>query len=166
MTLKDVIRHLTMKRFLWNTKALGAPVGNLIILAAAVILATTVVLYAVNVTTNQVQKESLFVSDATLNSKEALVSITNTGPTSIRVTQLTIKGDKFTNYTSTPEIGGGLVKGNSTMLNVTLTPNLVTINDVGRPVTIVVQTTQGSYFIETLVQAATSETAPTPTPEP
>ena len=157
------MRHLTLRRFLWNKRALGAPVGNLIILVAAVVLSTTVVLYAINVTSNQVQKESLFIAGATLDSEKAVISIVNTGPTSIRVSQITIKGDKFSNYTSSPEIGSGLAKGNSTTLTVPLTTNLITINDVGRPIAIVLTTTQGAYFTETLVQA-TAAASPTPTP--
>jgi hypothetical protein len=153
------MRPLSLRRLLWNKKALGAPVGNLIILIAAVALSTTVVLYAVNITSNQVQKESLYISSATLTTDKAEIGISNTGPTSIRVTQLTIKGDKFSNYTSNPEIGTGLSKGNSTTLTVTLTDGLVTLDDVGRPITIVISTTQCTYFIETLVQAS-AETPP------
>ncbi len=145
--------YLNLRGLFNNKKGLGAPVGNLIILAAAVVLATTVVLYAVNVTSNQVQKESLYVAGATLDTEQAVISVTNTGPTSIRITQITIKGDKFATYTSAPDIGTGLVKGGSATLTVELTENLVTVNDVGRPITLVVSTTQGSYFIETLVQA-------------
>ncbi len=148
------MRPFTLKRFLRNRKALGAPVGNLIILSAAVVLATTVVLYAVAVTTNQVQKESLFVAGSTVNTNQAKIDLQNTGPTSIRIAQIIIKGDRFVNYTSSPDISAGLPKGNSTQITVTLTPNLITINDVGRPVTIVIATTQGSYFSETLVQAS------------
>jgi hypothetical protein len=153
------MKHLTLRRFLWNKRALGAPVGNLIILVAAVVLSTTVVLFAVNVTSNQVQKENLSVAGATLDMEKAEVTIMNTGPTSIRITQLTIKGDRFTNYTSSPDIGTGLSKGNSTTLTVPLTPNLITINDVGRPITIVISTTQGVYFTETLVQATQNATS-------
>jgi hypothetical protein len=156
--------HFTLRRFLWNTKALGAPVGNLIILIAAVALSTTVVLYAVNVTSNQVQKESLYVAGATLDTEKATISVMNTGPTSIRIAQVTIKGDRFSNYTSSPDIGYGLSKGNSTTITVTLTPNLIGINDIGRPIAIVISTTQGAYFTETLVQANSTTTTPTPTP--
>jgi hypothetical protein len=139
-------------------------VGNLIILVAAVVLSTTVVLFAVTVTSNQVQKEGLFIAGTTIDTEQAQISLTNTGPTSIRVTQITIKGDKFTNYTSTPDIGTGLSKGNSTTLTVTLTPNLITANDVGRPITLVITTTQGAYFTETLVQATSEIAEPTPPP--
>jgi hypothetical protein len=128
---------------------------------AAVVLSTTVVLFAVNLTSNQIQKESLFIAGTNLDTEKAQISIVNTGPTSIRVNQITIKGDRFMNYTSSPEIGTGLAKGNSTTLTVTLTPDLITVNDVGRPVTIVITTTQGAYFTETLVQA-TAQSTPTP----
>ncbi len=157
--------HYTQKRLLWNKKALGAPVGNLIILMAAVVLSTTVVLFAVNLTSNQIQKESLFIAGTSLDTEKAQITIVNTGPTSIRVSQITIKGDRFSNYTSSPEIGTGLAKGNSTTLTVTLTPGLITVNDVGRPIALVITTTQGAYFTETLVQA-TAATEPTPTPAP
>ncbi len=147
----------TLRRFLWNKRALGAPVGNLIILVAAVVLSTTVVLFAVNVTSNQVQKESLYIAAAYLDGDKAQLTLVNTGPTSIRVSQITVKGDRFSNYTSNPEITTGLAKGASTTIEVTMTPNLITINDVGRPITIVVSTTQGAYFIETLVQATAGQ---------
>jgi hypothetical protein len=152
------LRHVTLRRFLWNTKALGAPVGNLIILIAAVVLSTTVVLYAVNVTSNQVQKESLYIAGATLDPEKATISIMNTGPTSVRIAQITIKGERFSNYSSTPDVSMGLPKGNSSVLTVNLTSSLIGINDIGRPIAIVVSTTQGAYFTETLVQAATSAT--------
>jgi hypothetical protein len=146
-----------LRRILNNKRALGAPVGNLIIIIAAVALSTTVVLYAVNVTANQVQKESLYIAGATLTTEKAEINVVNTGPTSIRVSQITIKGEKFSNYTSSPEIGTGLARGNSTTLTVELIENLITQNDVGRPITIVVSTTQNVYFTETLVQASFTE---------
>lgn len=151
------MNHFTLRRFIHNKRALGAPVGNLIILVAAVVLSTTVVLFAVNVTSNQVQKESLFIAGTTLTMEEARISIENTGPTAIRVAQVTIKGDRFANYTTDPpEVKTeGLPKGNSTVIIVDLTVmnGTLTVNDVGRPVTVIVATTQGSYFTETLVQA-------------
>ena len=149
-----------LRSFFNNKRGLGAPVGNLIIIIAAVALSTTVVLYAVNVTSNQVQKESLYVAGATLDPVEAEISLVNTGPTSISISQVTIKGERFTsaNFTSSPDISDGLTRGNSTVLTVTLSADLITANDVGRPTTIVVATTQGVYFTETLVQAEESGT--------
>ncbi len=148
--------RFTLQRILKSTRALGAPVGNLIILVAAVVLSSTVVLFAVNVTSNQVQKESLQITDVNLNTENCTVSIMNTGSTSIKISQITIKGDKYSNYTSTPDISGGLAKSNSASLTVTLSNSTITINDVGRPSTLVIMTTQGSYFTETIVQAVSS----------
>ncbi len=164
---RSFFRHFNLKGFLKNKTALGAPVGNLIILAAAVVLSTTVVLFAVNVTSNQVQKETLYVGAATLDTEKAVISLTNTGPTSIRISQITVKGDKFSTFTSDPDIADGLAKGASAILTVRLTAGLVTANDIGRPCTIVISTTQGAYFSETLVQAVgTGSATPTPTPTP
>ena len=143
-----------MMRFFRNKRGLGAPVGNLIILTAAVLLSTTVVLYAANVTANQVQKESLYISQVNLSVNNGTITIINTGPTSIMVRQLVIKGETFTDYTSVPDIGAnGLAKGANSTLTFTM-GGVLTVNDVGRPATIIISTTQASYFIETLVQAA------------
>ena len=143
-----------MIRFFRNKRGLGAPVGNLIILTAAVLLSTTVVLFASNVTANQVQKESLYISQVDLSIDNGTITIINTGPTSIMVKQMVIKGETFSNYTSNPDIGAnGLAKGTNATLTVAM-GGILTINDIGRPVTIVISTTQTSYFIETLVRAA------------
>ena len=45
------MRHFSLRRLLKNKSALGTPVANLIILVAAVLLATVVVVYAINLTT-------------------------------------------------------------------------------------------------------------------
>jgi hypothetical protein len=147
-------------RFFRNKRGLGAPVGNLIILTAAVLLSTTVVLFASNVTANQVQKESLYISQVDLSINNGTITIINTGPTSIMVKQMVIKGETFSNYTSNPDIGvNGLAKGGNATLTFTnggTNGGILTINDIGRPVTIVISTTQASYFIETLVQAGSA----------
>jgi hypothetical protein len=84
-------------RLFGNKRGLGAPVGNLIILMAAVILSTTVVLFATNVTTSQVQKEKLYITTSHvwyLNSSTSIaaVAICDTGPTDIVITKLDVKG--------------------------------------------------------------------------
>lgn len=150
------MKRFLLKRFLLNKRALGAPVGNLIILIAAVVLASTVVVFAITVTSNQVQKENLYVAGASVDAEKAVITIENTGPTSIRITQVTIKGDRFSSYTSSPDIGGGLPKGTSTTITQLLTPDLITVNDIGRPMTVIVSTTQGVYFTETIIRAADS----------
>jgi hypothetical protein len=99
-----------------SKRALGAPVGNLIILMAAVILSTIVVLFATNVTSSQMQKENLYVSSTHVwyvNSSYSVAGIvvTNTGPTDIVLTKIVIKGlqcqwngtDNFVIYSKTNE---------------------------------------------------------------
>jgi hypothetical protein len=103
-----------MRNFFRSKRALGAPVGNLIILMAAVVLSTTVVLFATNVTGSQVQKESLYISSSHLwysnsTTSIAAIAITNTGPTDIVLTKIDIKGlqcewngtDNYVIYTKT-----------------------------------------------------------------
>jgi hypothetical protein len=81
---------------------------------AAVILSTVVVVFAVNVTTSQVQKENLYVASSHIwyiNSSSSVVAIgiTNTGPTDIVLTKINVKGlqcawngtDNFVIYSKT-----------------------------------------------------------------
>ncbi len=86
-----------MKRLLRNRRALGTPVANLIVLTAAVLLTTTVTLFAINVTTSQVQKENLYISKTHLwyvNSTTSVgaVMITNTGPSDLVLNKIVVKG--------------------------------------------------------------------------
>ena len=86
-----------MQRLLKNKKALGAPVGNLIILVAAVILSTTVVLFATNVTSSSVQKEKMYISTSHIwyinsSTSIAAIAICNTGPTDIVLNKINVKG--------------------------------------------------------------------------
>ncbi len=107
-----------MKSLFRNKRGLGAPVGNLIILMAAVILSTTVVLFATNVTSSQVQKEKLYIATSHVwyvNStiSIAAVGICDTGPTDIVVSQLNVKGlqcewNGETNYVLYSKINGTL----------------------------------------------------------
>ncbi len=89
--------HFSMRRFLNNKRALGAPVGNLIILVAAVILSTTVVLFATNVTSSQVQKEKMYVATSHIwyvnsTTSVAAIAICDTGPTDIVLNKIDVKG--------------------------------------------------------------------------
>lgn len=92
-----MFQHLTLQRFLKNKKALGAPVGNLIILVAAVILSTTVVLFATNVTSSQVQKEKMYIATSHIwyvnsSTSIAAIAICDTGPTDIVLNKIDVKG--------------------------------------------------------------------------
>jgi hypothetical protein len=89
--------HFTIRRFLKSKRGLGAPVGNLIILVAAVILSTTVVLFATNVTSSQVQKEKMYIATSHIwyvnsTTSIAAIAISDTGPTDIVLNKIDIKG--------------------------------------------------------------------------
>ena len=86
-----------MKKLFRNKRALGTPVASLILLMAAVILSSVVVVFAVNVTTSQAQKESLFVASSHVwyvnsTTSIAAIAITDTGPTDIVLTKINING--------------------------------------------------------------------------
>jgi len=91
------MNNFSLRRLLQNKRALGAPVGNLIILVAAVILSTTVVFFATNVTTSQVQKEKMYIATSHVwyaNSSTSIVgiAISDTGPTDIVLNKIDVKG--------------------------------------------------------------------------
>ena len=94
---RKIMKNFDLGRLLKNKKALSTPIGNLIILLAAVVHSTTVVIFAINVMTNQAQKEKVYV-DTTyvwyLNPSYSLaaIALTNTGPTDIVITKINIKG--------------------------------------------------------------------------
>jgi hypothetical protein len=91
------MRPFSLRRFLSSKWGLGAPVGNLIILVAAVVLSTTVVLFAINVTSSQVQKEKLYIPVSHVwysNSSVsvAAIAISDTGATDIVLSKIDVKG--------------------------------------------------------------------------
>jgi hypothetical protein len=64
---------------------------------AAVILSTVVVLFATNITANQVQKEKMYIASSHvwyINSTTSIAAlgISNTGPTDVVITKLNVKG--------------------------------------------------------------------------
>jgi hypothetical protein len=91
------LKHWSMRRFLKSKTALGAPVGSLIILIAAVVLSTSVVLFATNVTSSQVQKEKLYIATSHVwycNSTTSVVAlaICDTGATDSVLSKIDVKG--------------------------------------------------------------------------
>jgi len=91
------MKNVNIKRFLKQKTAISTPVGNLIMLMAAVILCVTVVFFALNVTTSQVQKEKLYIASSHVwyvnpSASQAAIAITNTGPTDAVLTKIDIKG--------------------------------------------------------------------------
>jgi hypothetical protein len=90
-----------MIRLFRNKRALGTPVANLIILTAAVLLSITVVYFATNVTTSQIQKENVYITKIHLwyvNSSYSVgaISIADTGPSDIVLTKIVVKGLQIT----------------------------------------------------------------------
>jgi len=86
-----------MKRFLRSKRGLGTPVANLIVLTAAVLLSITVTVFAMNVTTSQVQRENLYVATSHVwytnsSCSVAGIAVTNTGPTDVVLSRITVKG--------------------------------------------------------------------------
>jgi hypothetical protein len=134
--------HFTLRRFLNNKKALGAPVGNLIILVAAVILSTTVVLFATNVTSSQVQKEKMYISTSHIwyinsSTSIAAIAICNTGPTDIVFNKIDVKGllcewNGTTNYVSYYKVNGTMPGDLPLMTNINHSGN-TTITIAGSP---------------------------------
>ena len=91
------LRQGSMRRFMNSRPALGAPVGNLIILVAAVVLSTTVVLITTNGTRSQIQKEQLYIATSHIwycNSTTSIVAIAicDTGATDTVLSKVDVKG--------------------------------------------------------------------------
>ncbi len=190
---------INMRRLFRNKRGLGTPVSNLIILMAAVILSTVVVLFATNVITSQVQKEQLYITTSHvwyINSTTSIaaVGICDTGSTDVVITQLNVKGlqcdwngtDNYIVYCkingtmpgdlplvtslsntadTTVQIGnqpydfavaseGLTIKSGQSIAFYAVVPNCIMIYDLATPITMVISTTQGVYFTETLVQTA------------
>jgi len=192
------MNHFSLRRLFWNKRALGTPVANLIILVAAVLLATVVVAYAISLTTSEVQKEKVYIATTHVwyvNSveSEAAIGISNIGSTDVVLTQINVDGlqcqwNGTTNYVvycvvkgpipgdlpfveeisntanTTIAVGGqsfvftaageGLsIKSGYSVGFYIVIPNLISIYDLSTPVQMTINTAQGVYFTETLVQS-------------
>ncbi len=83
-----------------NKTALSTVVSTLIILVVSVLLATVVVMYAINVTSTRVQEESLFLSkqhiwhNTTTGWSEAAVVMINTGGKDIVLDKVSVRGQE------------------------------------------------------------------------
>ena len=129
--------NFSLRRLLRSKRALGTPVANLIILVAAVLLSTVVVVYAVGLTTSEVQKEKVYIATTHIwyvNSAEsvAAIGVSNIGPTDIVLTQINVDGmqcqwNGTANYVVYCEISGPIpgdlpfVEGISNTANSTIT---------------------------------------------
>jgi hypothetical protein len=88
---------MSICRFLKNKRALGTPIGNMIVIVAAVLLCTTVCIFAVNLTTAQAQKEKLYIPSSHVwyidpNVSVAALAITNTGAVDVVLNKIDVKG--------------------------------------------------------------------------
>jgi hypothetical protein len=112
------MRNFRLARLLRNKRALSAVVSNLIILVAAVLLSIVLVLYAMNVTTSQVQKEKIFIASSHIwyvnsTTSIAAIGISDIGPTDSVLTKIIVNGlqcdwNGTNNYVIYCEINGSL----------------------------------------------------------
>jgi hypothetical protein len=137
-----------MKKFTKNKKGLSTVVTTLIILVVAVLLATIVTFYAINVTTTRVQEESLKIYKQHVwhngtTYAEATFLVINTGGRDVVIDKIAVRGqetvwttvyyNKTTNaispdlYYITPNTNGTLLGKNVTLSSTTYT--LVPAND-------------------------------------
>jgi hypothetical protein len=140
MRQKSVRRTNSKINLLKSKVGLGTPVGNLIILVAVVLLSSTVVLFATNVTASQVQKEKMYIEASHVwyingTSSSAAMAICNTGPTDIVLTQVNIKGlqcswNSSTNFIIYSKTNGTIPANLPVLTNLTNTENTtITIGD-------------------------------------
>jgi hypothetical protein len=87
-----------MSRILKNKKALSTVVTTLIILVVSVLLATVLTFYAINITTNRTQQESLYMSNlhvwyntSSPGWAEAAFSLVNTGGRDVVLQSITAR---------------------------------------------------------------------------
>ena len=134
--------NFSLRRLLKSKRGLSAPVSNLIILVAAVLLSTVVVVYAVNLTTSQVQKEKVYIAATHIwyvNNAESIaaIGISNIGPTDIVLTQISVDGlqcewNGTTNYVVYCKIDGSIPGDLPLAQDISSTAN-TTISIGGRP---------------------------------
>src|SRR5208337_2397506 len=89
-----------MIRLLRNRYALATVITTLIILVVAILLAGVVCYFAINVVSTSVQQESLSISqahiwvNATTNTAQGALMITNTGGRDLVINQITVRGQQ------------------------------------------------------------------------
>ncbi len=89
-----------MIRLLRNRYALATVITTLIILVVAILLAGVVCYFAINVVSTSVQQESLSISqahiwvNATTNTAQGALMITNTGGRDVVINQITVRGQQ------------------------------------------------------------------------
>ena len=169
-----------MRNILRNRLALSTVVTTLIILVVSVLLAGVVTYFAINVTSTRVQEESLQLSSQRIwvNSTgdvQGAIMITNTGGRDVVINKIAIRG-QTSDWTT--QVAFGVLTGDdittdlayvdtltanatspivlpagSTVGVYILSPDSVTINDIGLTVAFTVFTSQAMYYKETNVNA-------------
>jgi len=126
-----------------NKRAMSTAISSIIMLTATVVMSSSVVLYATNVSTGQMAKEGLIMPTTHLwyvneTSSVAAVGVTNTGSTDIIINKLTIKGidcewnassDSFVLYNRTV----GALPGDLQFVDITRPETNTTITIAGEP---------------------------------
>jgi hypothetical protein len=171
-----------MRNILKNRTALSTVVTTLIILVVSVLLAGVVTYFAINVTSTRVQEENLHVMYqhiwySTVDTQaEAGFIVVNTGGRDVVLSKIAIRGQTsaWTNvysnntavtvgdlpYVATPgaEYDAAndslILKAGATMAVYVLSPDSISVNDVGLTVAISVFTSQAIYYKETNIEAA------------
>jgi len=94
------VKNKAMIRLLRNRYALATVITTLIILVVAILLAGVVCYFAINVVSTTVQQESLSISqahiwvNATTNTAQGALMITNTGGRDVVINQITVRGQQ------------------------------------------------------------------------
>ncbi len=171
-----------MRNILRNRTALSTVVTTLIILVVSVLLAGVVTYFAINVTSTRVQEENMNLSfqhvwySTTDTQAEAAIVIVNTGGRDVVLNKIAVRGqtslwaDVYYNntaitvtgvdYVTTPAANFTaateplILKSGATMAIYALSPDSITVNDVGLTVAISVFTSQAIYYKETNIEAA------------
>lgn len=112
------MRRFRLARLFKSKRGLETPVSTLIILVAAVLLASVVVLFSVNVMAGQFEKEKVYVATSHLwyvndDQSIAAIGISNIGPTDVVLTKITVNGLECqwtgsTNYVAYSEFTGSI----------------------------------------------------------
>ena len=166
-----------MKNILKNRLALSTVVTTLIIIVVSVLLAGVVTYFAINVTSTRVQEESLTLSYAHIwctgaGDAVGAIEITNTGGRDVVINEIAVRGQAATLLADPDQLAADIayddapadpyvavdgsitLAAGSTVGVMMVSPDSITVNDIGLTVAFTVFTSQAMYYKETNVQAA------------
>src|SRR5665647_936987 len=95
--MNSLFRFFKKFKLTRNQRALSSAIATLMTLTASVVLSSTVVLFATNVTSSQMSKENLIIPTTHLwyvdgEHSVGAIGVTNTGSTDIIINKITVKG--------------------------------------------------------------------------